>query len=370
MFVTARSQVLAATDFPPRLTFYHQVNGLLTNVHELSFQVFDVSTDAKKLTPLQVFPALVGTKQPVNIVDAPESGGGKLGTGAYAAGWTVPADAALGEHKVVWSWKATSTSPLRSCSQPFDVLEKPVPLGEVYALPSSLRAEGVLSTGEEAVSDLRLATALLLSQEYVERVTRRFFTPRMMEVRVDGTGANAIMLNQPIIGVSSLKFAATFLLFAGLDQNPDAYRVYNRHLGGMIYPDDRNNPKLELYSLDGYASLYTSGGFRFPRGHQNVTLAGVFGYTEPDGSPFGKTPEGLQHAVRLLVLRNLPKLTDTDARRAQRDTWRITSEKTREQQIDYGLYVSKGSTVGSITGDPEIDSLLVMFRAPGSLGAV
>ncbi|KKL22048.1 hypothetical protein LCGC14_2439310, partial [marine sediment metagenome] len=100
---------------------------------------------------------------------------------------------------------------------------------------------------------------------------------------------------------------------------------------------------------------------------------GVFGYTDADGTPLGDTPVLLQHATKLLVLRDLPKLSDCDAREDAQRRWRLLAEKTSEQSYRLADISSRGSSahvaVGAFSGDPEIDSVLVQFMRPPAMGS-
>ena len=77
----------------------------------------------------------------------------------------------------------------------------------------------------------------------------------------------------------------------------------------------------------------------------------------------------IEHATKLLVMRNLPGLTDTDKREDAKDAWRVIERRTRDQQIKYGFDSARASIVGGMTGDPEIDSILVRFLRPVHMGA-
>ena len=99
----------------------------------------------------------------------------------------------------------------------------------------------------------------------------------------------------------------------------------------------------------------------FPQAAQNVRVQGLFGYTDPDGSPLGGTPAGIRKALMLLVQRNLPSLAceteGFDARFANR----VISMETRDQKI---AFASKGLGEGGYTGDIEIDGLLSLYARP------
>ncbi len=236
----------------------------------------------------------------------------------------------------------------------------------LYALPSDLRAEGLTTS---MASDVRLYTSLLLASKQFEQFTGRFFEPRYLTLTLDGNGSVAVLLDQPIVALDELLFASITLFLSELPIDATAYRVYNRHLAGLVTPDDRLNPRLELYGIEDYVATFALQGARFPRGKQNVQVKGVFGYTDPDGTPFGSTPTLVNHAVKLLALRLSRKLVS--AGRSQGFTAHlITEEHTRDQGVSFTRPPTLGSALGSFTGDPEIDGLICMFQRPLTLGAV
>jgi hypothetical protein len=232
-----------------------------------------------------------------------------------------------------------------------------------YAAVFDLRAEGI---AEADASDARLEQLLAQASRYIERVTGRFFEPRVQELTVDGTGGRVLPLGHPIISIDAVIIDASPFSAGDTPVDPTVYRVYNRHLTqGLFLPDDRDNPKLELLYGDGPVGALGLGSFRWPRGQQNITVQGTFGYTEPDGSPMGKTPELIRHATKLLVMRQLPLLANADEREDAQRRFRLTSERTRDQS--YTLEALR--LHGAFTGDPEIDNILVAFVRPPDCGA-
>jgi len=159
-------------------------------------------------------------------------------------------------------------------------------------------------------------------------------------------------------------------------------RVYNRHLTQELFdPDDRENPRIEFLEYDtryesipfgGDSAHYIYHPHRWPEGTQNVEITGIFGYTDPDGSETGKTPDLISWANALMVLRQLHSpYTDPDKREDARNRWKVKRLKTRDQEIEYGDISKMGSRgVGVFTGDPEIDSILAAYSRPMRLGAV
>ena len=355
----------------PVLDIFTPVDGALTDVAVLEFQVFDVSDDAKRANPVQVYPATAGARAPVNVKFAWPAGD-KLGAGHFVALWAPLTSEALGAHEVRWYFQATLGALEQTVSERFDVLPEGAgssPFG--YALVSELREEGV--TAADA-TDARLARLVQLASRYIELVTGRFFEPRPMTLTVDGSGGRIQLLGQPIIAINSVKmFVGMYAEFGVLPVIPSFFRVYNRHLTqGLLNPDDRDNPRLEFFHWSDLLGVHSPpaghlglGSLVWLPGVQNVVIEGVFGFTDPDGSPMGKTPDLICHVTKLLVLREIPKMTDVTRREEQQKRWRLTSERTRDQ-----LYTLEALKLhGSFTGDPEIDNILVAYWRPPTFGA-
>jgi hypothetical protein len=187
-------------------------------------------------------------------------------------------------------------------------------------------------------------------------------------LKVDGGGCHALQLHHPIIAASKAELLSSFdaLLCEILDSD---LRVYNRHLtDGLVAPDDRNNPKIEMLALTsgwpGPSAIPVMREWYWPRGPLNVVVTGVFGYTDPDGSTVGMTPLLIRHACKLLVMREFPTLTAFDDREDRRDRWRLSSERTRDQARSMAPRTGKG-----LTGDAEVDFLLDGYRMPPMFGA-
>lgn len=354
----------------PVLDLFTQVSGMLIDVAVLEFQIFDVSDPDKQLNPLQVYPAAVGTRAPVNVATLCPAGD-KLSTGHFVARWTPPPDAAIGTYEVRWFFRLNAGSPEQTFREEFEVLATIAGFsGSGYASVADLRAEGV-SVAD--ASDARLQQLIVLASRYVERITARFFDARVQELTVDGTGGRTLALGHAIIGVDSVFIDSSTFTPGDLPVDPSVYRVYNRHLTqGMLLPDDRDNPKLEFVHGSDLAGVRfeSIGGLGlaslvWPRGQQNVLVRGVFGYTEPDGSPSGRTPELIRQVTKLLVMRELPLLGNVDQREDAQRRFRLTSERTRDQS--YTLEALR--LHGAFTGDPEIDNILVAFVRPPDFGA-
>lgn len=368
MPLLARGQ--ASDPANPVLHIFTPAAGRLAAPAALSFQVFDVSVDEKRAEPVQVWPQTVGVRAIVNLA-AVADGGDQLGPGHFVARWTPDRTEPIGAHELRWYLQATSDTPEQRIDQDFDVVaEVAGSAASVYALLSDLREEGVRA---QDVTDVRLARLLRLASRYVDRVTGRFFEPRAMTLLLDGSGGRAQLLGQPIIALNSVKmFAGMIPELAELPVITDLFRVYNRHLQGLLDPDDREQPRLEFFHESDLLGVKLSpsgalglGGLVWLDGVQNLIVDGVFGYTDPDGSAVGRTPDLIRHVTQLLVMRELPAMSDFAWREERQQRWRLTSERTRDQ----GYTLAALRAQGVFTGDPEIDAILVSFQRPAQLGA-
>lgn len=343
----ARGQASDCTN--PVLDLFTQVGGVLTDVAVLEYQIFDVSDAAKQLNPVQVYPETAGERAVVNVIELCPTGD-KLSTGHFVARWTPPLDEPIGTHELRWFFKLTATSPEQTFKEELEVLPEVVAQAfRGYCFVSDLRAEGV---PESQASDDRLISLIDLASRYIDAITGRFFEAREMTVDLEGRGAPVLLLGVPIIALSRLMLVGE----TGEGEiEPGDFRVYNRHLAQKLAsPDDRENPKVALL-----------GGRVFPDGYQNVRLEGVFGYTEHDGSPCGKTPRLIREVCKKLVIRELPLLGDAAKRDDAQRRWRLISEKTRDQSYT----LANVASTGAMTGDTEIDTVLAMFTRPVEVGA-
>ena len=355
MISLIRNQVLSCTS--PLLDLYYQVAGQLTDVAELSFEIFDVSTDEKLATPVEI----VGTTAVDVGTTCPDPGAGRVSLGRFFAEWTVPGAEPFGRHRIRWTVKLTAESAEEILEEDFEVLStasrSPI---SGYALVADFRDEGVTVT---EASDARIQLMIVQASRRIERLTGQWFEPRAMLMELDGTGSRRLGLEVPII-------AAATVVVDGEDIDADAYKIYNRHLSGVGHPDDRDDPRLQFVtsSLGSGSSFVINNVARFrgsrvwTRGEQNVVIDGVFGYTDPPG-PQGSTPELIRHATKLLAMKELPTMTD-DERLDRQLRRRVTLEKTRDQTIGFAKPV--GGSSGYLTGDEEIDQILEQYM--GSMG--
>jgi hypothetical protein len=307
----------------PALSVFTPIDGVLREVDVVEYAILDRTGNAA----VQVFP------------ESGRAAAARLGVAHYVAVYTPPASAQLGHHAVRWFVRADEIE--LHFETPFEVLAAPIAAPHPgYCLLQDLRDEGF---SPEAVSDARLARAIALASHTIERITGRFFEPRRQRIEIDGRGSSDLLIDQPLIAIEQIEL--------GGGGPVSGAAVYNRHITqGLMLPDDRQNPRIHL---------------GFPCGARNVRVTGLFGYTEPDGSPAGATPFLIREACKRLVVREMPLLADTGRREDARQRYRILQEKTREQSYT----LDKLAHHGVLTGDPDIDDMLALFMRPADLGA-
>jgi len=329
--------------------------GYLQDVTALSFAVFDASTPAKRAAPVQVYPTLPTASVPVDLEAC------ALGVGRYILPWSPSAAEPVGRHFArTWCTTPVPGAAVQVADREFEVATPEVAAvaRDGYCLVSDLRAEGLLETEYD---DTRVGMIIAQCSRMIERYTGRWFEPRYQALLMNGRNARKLFLDHPIVAVESVAVE-------GVAQQPSDIVVYNRHLQSrMTMPDDRDNPKIEFRHSYGefWTGTYWSSwsarlGAFFPYGQQNVEVVGLFGYTDWDGSAIGKTPDLIRHCCKLMVIRELPQMTDHDEREDRRQRHRYTGETTDKQSRTL-----QPLEVGMFTGDPEIDRILSSYaRGP------
>lgn len=322
----------------PALDLYTSVDGRLTDVGVLAFQVFDISTAALRAAPRPASPRVE--------LDATAAcpAGARLGRGHYVAPWTVPDDEPLGTHEIRWWFRVASDAPEHTFVEELEVVPfAPELPGRGYCSVADLRAEGVT---ESQASDVRLASLIEEASALIDRLTGWWFEPRWRSFRLEGRGTRSIEPPVPPIRLERIAFYGNPVDFRSPEE---PWSIVGAPVGpGFVAP-----------------GIARTRGV-FPSTPGSVELEGIWGYTEHDGTPLGRTPLAIRRACMLLVMRLLPRLGDVDALDDARNRWRILSERTRSQS--YTLAPLKRE--GELTGDPQIDDMLMRYRRPHALGAV
>jgi hypothetical protein len=133
-------------------------------------------------------------------------------------------------------------------------------------------------------------------------------------------------------------------------------------------------PRIEMKNeLD--ASAFDVGyPSKWPKGQQNIKVIGQFGYTDYDEgvTAEGVTPDGIKQLCVYLVMPELPGMYDIDAREDFTRRTSIRQMKTRDQSITFGGSETPLTALASkgLTGNPEIDRLILFYRRPSKITAV
>lgn len=349
-------------------TFVQDEFGWLVDPFSLEFAVLDVSTPAKRAAPV-----VVNARAPVNPASYPT--GDKIERGYFRAHYTDGAPTAYGRRIVRFYCVLKNGDAETTWDVEWEVLEggRIDTLGPLYALVSDLRDEGLDAT---RLANIPAQILLRRASFMVEKWTGRVFAPVPKTVSYDGTTSYMMQLDEAIVAMDELVMDLSPFDPGGFETDHELVRVFNRHLRQrLVTPDDRENPKLELYRPQdaqyprGFAS-FSNEALAFYAGQQNVHVRGVFGYTDPDGSPMGRTPEMLRHVTKLLAFRELQAMTDP-SRLGTISAYMLTLERTRDQEVQYTQAGRPGNTtLGAFTGDPEIDQILAMYVRPPMVRAV
>lgn len=203
-----------------------------------------------------------------------------------------------------------------------------------YCTVQEIRDEGI--TPEQA-DDTRLTALIDLATAYIDGITRQWFEPRAMTITLDGNGSETLLL--PVFPIEVVSVTVDGQVITD-------YKVYNR-----FFPDDRRNPK-----------IYRDAGW--PEGRQNISIEGTWGFVDKVGAQY-LTPAMIKQVAKRLVIRELPLLGDPEGQE-ERKRVRIVSESTDGHS--YTLERLAGTL--DLTGDPDIDGVLAMFRAPIAIGGV
>lgn len=181
------------------------------------------------------------------------------------------------------------------------------------------------------VSDERVLEAEEKAWKFVETFCHQFFEKRTKTLYIDGTGDDYLIMPAFIHSITSVE-----------ERDDGAYDmadiiIYNS------YPEDIRLPKI--------AHLDET----FPEGKRNITVVGEFGLVDPNTS---MPPYDLMDAVAKIVVMSLKSYVGEDE-------WDSVFDRSRliQEQTDKWMYrFSSGIPLYGVTGVPEIDKVLFMYR--------
>lgn len=330
----------------PLLEFFAVRGGRLEDLNALKFLVKRRSDGST-----------VVAETVVNVgITYPTASAGRLSKGRYFGTWVISSGQAVAIYDVTWSWKFAAADAWSTAVEPIELVAS-VKSTYAYASITDMRDEGVLSA---TYPDARVQGALWRASLAIERATGgHWFEPRAATYTLDGEGERALYLPAPIVGIASVKEDYEQDFDGADEMDADSYRIYARHLSERLVarPDDRFRPRLEMMGdVRGIDS--TS---EWLNGNQNVRVEGAFGFTDPSDLPAGRTPEQIALACRLLARAYLPQLTDA-SRVGPGAAREVSQEVTRDQSVTYAVPAAVQQTASGLTGDPEVDALLVAYK--------
>lgn len=340
---------------PSIINWFTTINGVLTDMFEVGFQIYDISGG---LPGIQVFPSTPGDWEDMS------SGNGHYSVGHYYAydnanvqGWTPELTEPIGTHRIQWRWKVTAAAPYQSDAEDFEVLVQSAgSSSDWYISVDDVRNAGLLEADH---SDADVIAAIEMWQQFLERACRQWFNARSMIFQVDGTDSDTLHFGVPIITIDYLKINDRTDEF-----DPELYRVYS----GNKYPDDRGNPRIKLVApyvrRDIFVS-YGDGRTKFRKGRLNQEIKGTFGYLESDGS----TPKMISRALLKTVIAKLTTPVYSPSGTAPPSILgMVLKEKTDGHSIEYGTpggEVSKRRPgLSGIIQDPEVLDIIKLYKAP------
>lgn len=341
----------------PQVFFVFQSNGKTFDVTSLSRSIYQVNSDGSYTVKV--------ANAALDLTDAPT--GTRIDQGIYhanfaATGWSA------GTYEIRWTYipandpdaliPITDTFETR---QRFEVVDKTkFYRGAAYiGYADSVEIMKYSPFNIQTVGD----TQVLIDKasRKIELLTGRFFEPRYMKFRLNGRGVAGMQLSEPIVGISKLEIesGANGLTLTLTTVSLDGVRVGARHLQGILDPDDRDNPRIEITRFEGilFQTLST-----FPKGPQTIHITGVYGYTDYNGGPFGRTPANLTLVVGNFATKMLSDPFGLDI--ILQKPGLLASAKTRDQFISYR------GTMGVLTGDPVVDEVLLQYMRPMHMGAI
>lgn len=321
----------------PILDVYLSIGDTLLDPVALDFKIEDISTDAARETPVQVYP--VAGYQAVDLV------ADRVSLGRFVAEWSVPNDNPVGTHRISWRATLVAGEDPAEWSEDFEVVQLASiadagPRG--YTTVARMRAEG-LPVGR--ADDDRVADLIAEMSWQIDTVCGWWFEPRDRVLSLDGLGVRSLWLPAPIIRLDEVTVGGVRI---------------DTSTGAVVYGGCPTGPQKPLPRLD-----RAPRGGCWPRGQRNITIRGVFGYTEDNGTAYGRTPFAIRRACEMMVLRGARPL-DSDA--DERWRGRIVEQKTNRQMIKFSA-VDPASAVVAWDDDPEISRLLGRYRRPPAIRA-
>jgi hypothetical protein len=319
-----RTQVLTQAD----LNWYIRLNGSLVNVESITYEIQDISTGS----PVTV----VGPAFGINFAE-----------GSYYAEWTVPDTEPIGTHRIIWMWKLTPTSIIESDQEEFEVLSTSGgPGNDLYVSLQDLYNDGL---PQDKYTPDFLEAKILLVQDYIERVTGTYFRSRDETYKLDGSGTQLLKLPYPPLEITEVAFDSGFDNWQTM---PTSWFEFYTDFEDRDYPRAMIN---QDYTNSVFGSVWMG---HFPPGTRNIRITGKWGWVDRDGLTPGPIKDITIKILKKYLGKNLKSTPQVGLGRAG-----VISQTTD----GHSYTIDKSMAFGTLTGYPEIDSVLVYYtKGPSS----
>lgn len=227
-----------------------------------------------------------------------------------------------------------------------------------YATVADMRAQGA----ELTFDDARVGDALEWASRTIDRLTGLFFEKRTAQTYLlDGDGSPILQLPAPCLTLTSITVDGDVVALANVvnrNRTPD-------------YADDYWYPRLEWKSS---ATLRLERAFGPGRrsgwwyGEQNIEVKGDFGFVVDSVSPTGLkvTPPAIVRACLMLAALGLDDTASSDSEGSRQDRF-LQSESIGNYSYSFGGG-GAGSGNAAMTGDADIDAILLQYRRAALMG--
>lgn len=271
-----------------------------------------------------------------------------LEVGHYVADWLVPDDEALGPHEIRWFFVAEDGDPESSFTEDFSVGDAVAARADRlrgYCTVEDCRAEWLTVA---MVSDARLREMIEEASRDLDSYCRWWFEPRMRTLRLDGTGTLRLYTPAPPLRIDSISVGDTTY------DPADMILVEGGPMEGTRF-EDAPGFRWDPEATDAQ---------RWPKGEQNIVVTGVFGYTEADGSAFGRVPLPIKRACIMLVAgRRTPIATAlAGGGGGGGGAGQLISIRTKTQSA---AWAQRPASDAPFTGNAEVDLIIKRYRRSG-----
>jgi len=242
-----------------------------------------------------------------------------------------------------------------------DIVTQGVYAQRVAAIPSATKVEledatnfengdAMIFRSTKTIEELTILRSFAMQR--VDLWTGQWFNKRTLSpVNIEGNNTPMFHFCVPIIEITS------FILNSEIELITDEYKVFD----SRTLPDDRRNPKIML--VTGGTSIFENSHTTrfFVKGYTSV-LEGSWGFLEEDGS----TPD----AIRWLTGRWAARQLTLDRNPLESSAQQKKKEKTDLHEIEWDtVEETAGAQIQTrMSGDPEMDRIIQMYKAPIAMG--